>query len=183
MWRILSFILLVSLTLLGCQSEESKEPQEEQSSYEPLGYKEEGAIERRGQIPTGKDSYFKRTAEEEFRKSRYTQTNRSHDNDFNNEDAMAVVEKVHELEEVTMAQAFSTDDHMYVAIMVNPYDRRDQSIPKKVEKKVREMTDKKITIYTNNNNWDHMKNLNSRLKASEAPDRLKERIRDFFNQE
>ena len=183
MWKILSIILLVSLTLMGCQSEESVEPQEEQSSYEPLGYKGEDGIDRRGQIPTGKDSYFKRTAEEEFRNSRYNQTNRSHDNDFNNEDAMAVVEKVHELEEVTLAQAYSTDDHMYVAIMVNPYDRRDQSIPKKVEEKVREMTDKKVTIYTNNNNWDHMKDLNARLKSSEAPDRLKERIRDFFNQE
>ncbi|SFJ17010.1 Sporulation lipoprotein YhcN/YlaJ (Spore_YhcN_YlaJ) [Halobacillus dabanensis] len=183
MWRILSVAFLVSLTLLGCQAEDSKELQEEKSSYEPLGYEEDGGIDRRGKIPTGKDSYFKRTAEEEFRKSQYNQTNRSHDNDFNNEDAMAVVEKVHELDEVTMAQAFSTDDHMYVAIMVNPYDRRDQSITEKVEGKVREMTDKKITIYTNNNDWDHRKNLNSRLKASEAPDRLKERIRHFFNQE
>lgn len=183
MWKSMVVLLFASLMIVGCQSEEAKETKQEDPAYEPLGYGNDEGIERRGQIPTGKDSYFKRTAEEEFRNSRYNSTNRSHDNDFNNEDAMAVVEKVHELKEVTLAQAFSTDEHMYVAIMVNPDDRRDQSVPQRVEAKVRELTDKKVIVYTNNNNWDHMKDLNARLKASQAPDRLKEQIRNFFSQE
>ncbi|MGP4061583.1 YhcN/YlaJ family sporulation lipoprotein [Halobacillus sp. H74] len=185
MWKIIFMYLMVCTTLLACQAEDTAEPEpkEEESFYEPLEYRADEGVQRRGKIPTGKDSYFKRTAEEEFRNSRYNQTNRSHDNDFNNEDAMEIVEKVHELEEVTMAQAFSTDDHVYVAVMVNPYDRRDQSVPEKIQTKVEELTDKKVTIYTNNNNWDHMKDLNSRLKASQAPDRLKNQIRDFFKQQ
>ncbi|WP_226583343.1 YhcN/YlaJ family sporulation lipoprotein [Halobacillus litoralis] len=186
MWKSIATIACLSLLLIGCgtdETEKAAEPDERGDVYEPISYGNEGGIERRGQIPTGKDSYFKRTAEKEFRDAKYNATNRSHDNDFNNEDAMAVVEKVHELKEVTMAQAYSTDDYMYVAVMINPYDRRDQNIPKKIEDKVKEITDKKVTIYTNNNNWDHMKDMNARLKSSKAPDKVKERIRHFFNQE
>ncbi|CDQ18123.1 Sporulation lipoprotein YhcN/YlaJ (Spore_YhcN_YlaJ) [Halobacillus karajensis] len=182
MWKIISIMMLASLLMIACQPEEVPESKEEDSPYEPLGYAEDGGTERRGNIPIGKDSYFKRTAEEEHRKSKYNETNRSHDNDFNNEDAMAVVDKVNELKEVTTTQAFSTDDHMYVAVMINPYDLRDDSIPKKIEEKVREVSDKKLTVYTNNNDWDNMKNFNSRVNSSEAPERLKERVREFFNQ-
>ncbi|ARI76943.1 YhcN/YlaJ family sporulation lipoprotein [Halobacillus mangrovi] len=188
MWRILLIMVLVG-PLVACNGEQEAADQnrdqdksQEESFYEPLEYSSDKAIERRGKIPTGKDSYFKRTAEDEFRNSKYGQTNRSHDNVFNDEEAMAIMEKVNELEEVTLTQAYSTDDHVYVAVMVNPYDRRDQSVTEKVQAKVKEITDKPISIYTNNNNWDHMKDMNARLKASKAPDDLKKRIKDFFNQ-
>lgn len=92
-----------------------------------------------------------------------------------------IMEKVNELEEVTMTQAFTDDKKVYLAVMINPYDRRDQSIPKKVEAKVKEITDKPIIIYTNNNNWDHMKDLNARLKASQAPAQLKVRSEISFS--
>ncbi|ELK45722.1 YhcN/YlaJ family sporulation lipoprotein [Halobacillus sp. ACCC02827] len=183
MWKLFIVFILIPGVLAACQTgKEETVPEPKESIYEPMEYQADEGTERRGKIPTGKDSYFKRTADEEFRQSKYQETNRSHDNDFNNEDAMRVVEKVNELDEVTMAQAFSTDDRMYVAVMINPYDRRNQSIPDKIEEKVAEVSDKKVTIYTNNNNWDHMKDLNSRLKASDMPDKWKNRFQSFFNQ-
>lgn len=183
MWKIVSILMLTSIIMFACQADETAEPKEEESSpYQPLGYAQDGAIERRGQIPTGKDSYFKRTAEEEFRNAKYGETNRSHDNDFNNEDAMAVVEKVNELKEITMTQAYSTDDKVYVAVMINPYDMRDETIPGKIEAKVKQVTDKDLIVYTNNSSWDQMKNFNSRQDTSEAPKKIRERMRNFFNQ-
>lgn len=183
MWKIIGVLTAVCV-LSACQSEEALEPGTSSGEiYEPISYGEVEDPERRGQIPTGKDSYFKRTAEKDFRNARYGETNRSHDNDFSNEDAMAVVEKIHEIKEVTMAQAYSTDEDMYIAVMINPTDRRDTDVTEKIKKKAGELTDKKLTIYTNNNNWDHMKDLNARLNAAEAPDRVKERIREFFRPE
>lgn len=183
MWKIIG-VLLAACLFSACQSEEAREPEGTSDEiYEPISYGGVEDTERSGRIPTGKDSYFKRTAEKDFRNARYGETNRSHDNDFNNEDAMAVVEKIHEIKEVTMAQAYSTDDAMYIAVMINPTDRRDTDVTEKIKQKAGELTEKKLTIYTNNNNWDHMKDLNARLNAAEAPDSVKKRIREFFNRE
>ncbi|MCA0982622.1 YhcN/YlaJ family sporulation lipoprotein [Halobacillus yeomjeoni] len=185
MWKLLLCLTIPALFLTACNQgnqEEAENKEENVTFYQPLEYTEGEAIERRGKIPTGKDSYFKRTAEEENRNAKYNKTNRSHDNDFNNEDAMAILDNINELKEVTMSQVFTTEDKVYVAVMINPYDRRNHSIPGKIQSKVEELTDKKVIIWTNNNNWDNMKDLNARLKASQAPEKVKNRIREFFNQ-
>jgi|GEM_PF-5226677 len=182
MWKYFMVLMFTVLLMAGCSAQPNEKAEEETTYYEPITYGGDPGIKRRGQIPTGEDSWFKRTAEEEFRNSKFKETNRGHDNAFNNEESMVIMEKVNELEEVTMTQAFTDDKKVYLAVMINPYDRRDQSIPKKVEAKVKEITDKPIIIYTNNNNWDHMKDLNARLKASQAPAQLKSEIREFFQQ-
>ncbi|MBA2173469.1 YhcN/YlaJ family sporulation lipoprotein [Halobacillus locisalis] len=184
MWRMIFVILFFSFTLVACNNnEEATDTGDNNDQYEPLQYGADEGIERRGQIPTGKDSYFKRTAEEEFRNSRYGQTNQSHDNAFNNEDAMDIMEKVNELDEITMTQAFTTDDKAYIAVMINPYNNRDHTISERVRAKAQEVTDKKVVIWTNNNNWDNMKDVNARLKASKAPDEIRDRIVHFFQRD
>jgi hypothetical protein len=42
------------------------------------------------------------------------------------------------------------------------------------------VSDKDLVVYTNNNSWDEMKNFNSRDR--EAPDKIRERFKNFFNQ-
>lgn len=182
MWKLIGVLAFSSLTLMACNVDEALEPEEHTEEYEPMEYRGDTGIERRGQIPTGKDSYFKRTAEKEFRDTKYKESSRARDNAFNNEDAMEVVEKVNELKEVTLTQAFTTDDKVYIAVMVNPYDNRDHTMSARVRAKAKEVTDKQAVIWINNNNWDNMKDLNARLKSSKAPDDIKERIAEFFNQ-
>lgn len=181
MWKLIGVITLASVSLIACNAEETLDQEKNTEEYEPMEYRAGDGVERRGQIPTGKDSYFKRTAEKEFRDTKYEESSRGHDNAFNNEDAMEVVEKVNELKEVTLTQAFTTDDKVYIAVMVNPYDNRDHSISERVRKKASEVTNKQAVIWINNNNWDNMKDLNARLKASKAPEDIKERILNFFN--
>ena len=93
------------------------------------------------------------------------------------------MEKVNELDEITMTQAFTTDDKAYIAVMINPYNNRDHTISERVRAKAQEVTDKKVVIWTNNNNWDNMKDVNARLKASKAPDEIRDRIVHFFNRD
>ncbi|RWZ59956.1 hypothetical protein EQV77_01265 [Halobacillus fulvus] len=183
MWKETALVLCLGIGLIGCQSENGSLQDDSEDFYEPVQYKADEGIKRRGQIPTGEDSYFKRSAEDEFRHSRYDETNKAHDNDFNNEESMTIMEKVNELDEVTLTQAFANDDHVYIAVMINPYNRRDHSIPEKIRAKVEPLTDKPITIYTNNNRWDNAKDLNARLNATQAPEKLKEKIRNFFNRD
>lgn len=180
MYKFCMTLLLASLSLVGCGEENITQEDKTEEFYEPLEYRSDNGIERRGQIPIGEDSYFKRTAEKQMRQSKYGETNRSYNNEFNNDESMKIVAEVNELKEVTLTQAFSTEDHIYIAVMVNPYDRRDHTITEKIQEKIEKMTNKPITIYTNNNNWDNMKDLNARVKASDAPKELKEKVLNFF---
>ncbi|MFQ3542646.1 YhcN/YlaJ family sporulation lipoprotein [Halobacillus rhizosphaerae] len=183
MWKITVMLMIMCLPLIACNAKEPKETGENQgeSLYQPLEYSGEKEETKKSRIPIGEDSYFKRSAEEEFNKAQYGKTNQAHNNDFYNEESIAITKAVNKFDEVTMTQAFETDDQVYVAVMLNPSDYRDRTIANKIRKKVEGMTDKPVTLYTNTSNWDQMKDLNSRLKASQAPDKLKENIKNFFN--
>ncbi|MCA0969953.1 YhcN/YlaJ family sporulation lipoprotein [Halobacillus litoralis] len=183
MWKPATLSLLLALSLAACGSDETLDLEKNTDKYEPLEYRADEGIERRGQIPTGEDSYFKRSAEQDHLESKYQNTSRGRDNAFNNEDSMEIVEKVNELKEVTLTQAFTTNDKVYIAVMVNPYDYRNSTISERVQQKAEEVTDKQTVIWINNNKWDNYKDMNARLRASEAPDEIKDKIMHFFKQD
>ncbi|UOQ46264.1 YhcN/YlaJ family sporulation lipoprotein [Halobacillus salinarum] len=181
MWKRTLIFLCASVLLSACQAKEpNAESDHNETLYQPLEYRGDDKPEKKKQIPIGQDSYFKRSAEKEFNHAQYGETNKSHNNDFYNEESVAITKAVNTFDEVTMTQAFATDDHVYVAVMLNPRDYRDRKIANKIRRKVEGMTEKPVTVYTNTSNWDQMKDLNARLKASQAPNKLKKQVQDFF---
>ncbi|UOR12175.1 YhcN/YlaJ family sporulation lipoprotein [Halobacillus amylolyticus] len=182
MWKIITISLLSGTFLSGCQAEEPAETGEGSYLYEPVEYGDKEAEDHDGRIPTGEDSYFKRRTDEEMRNTKYNESNRSHDNDFNNEDAMEITHAVNEFDEVTQTQTFTNGERVYVAVMINPYDRRNGQVVNKVREKVESMTDLPVIVYSNNSQWEDMKDMNARLKATQAPENIRERVTNFFKQ-
>ncbi|GGF06940.1 hypothetical protein GCM10010954_01760 [Halobacillus andaensis] len=173
-----------ALLLSACGNDIPDKVNESQSDelYQPIEYTEDDGKKEGNQIPTGEDQYFKRTSQDEMRETKYSKTNRSHDNAFNNEESMAITQEVNELKEITMTQAFTNGEKAYVAVMVNPYDWRDEDIEEKILEKAQAVTDLPVVVYTNINSWEKKKDVNARRAADEAPDKVRERIRDFFKE-
>ncbi|WP_163526466.1 YhcN/YlaJ family sporulation lipoprotein [Halobacillus ihumii] len=182
MWKIIAVSLLSGMFLVACQADEPAETGKESYFYEPVEYGKEDAPKQEGKIPTGEENYFKRRADEEMRDTKYSETNRSHDNDFNNEDSMEITQAVNEFKEVTQTQTFTNGERVYVAVMINPHDRRNGKVIKKIRQKVEPMTDLPVTIYSNNSQWEDVKDLNARSKAQQLPENLREKIKQFFQQ-
>ncbi|MFD2926093.1 YhcN/YlaJ family sporulation lipoprotein [Halobacillus naozhouensis] len=182
MWKIIAISLMSGIFLVACQADGPAKTGNESYFYEPVEYGKEDAPKHEGKIPTGEENYFKRSTDEEMRDSKYSETNKSHDNDFNNEESMEITQAVNELTEVTQTQAFTNGERVYVAVMINPHDRRNGNVIKEVRQKVESMTDLPVTVYSNNSQWEDMKDLNARLKAQQMPKNLRERIKQFFQQ-
>ncbi|MCP3025554.1 YhcN/YlaJ family sporulation lipoprotein [Halobacillus sp. A5] len=184
MYYKIGCLFLLVLALSGCTNDVPDKTEESQSEelYQPIEYSEDEGKKEGSQIPTGEDQFFKRSSQDEMRESKYSETTRGHDNSFNNEESMAITQEVNELKEVTMTQAFTNGEKAYVAVMVNPYDWRDEDIEEKVLEKAEGVTDLPVVVYTNINSWDKKKDENARRAADEAPDKVRERIRDFFKE-
>lgn len=184
MWKCICMLTGCGIILMACSGDVPEKTEESQSEelYQPIEYTEDDGSVQSEEIPTGEDQYFKRSTQEENKETKYSETNRSHDNDFNNEESMLITQKVNELKEITLTQAFTNGEKAYVAVMINPYDRRDKDIEEKVMEKASTVTDLPIVVYTNINVWDQKKDDNARIKAAEAPKALQERIQQFFNQ-
>ncbi|WP_101844426.1 YhcN/YlaJ family sporulation lipoprotein [Halobacillus sp. Marseille-P3879] len=182
MYRRCGLLIVMLATMGACTNDVPDKTEESQSEelYQPIEYTEDEGIPKGEQIPTGEDQFFKRSSQQEMRNSKYSKTTPGHDNAFNNEESMAITEEVNELKEVTMTQAFTNGEKAYVAVMLNPYDWRDEDIEEKVLKKAESVTDLPVVVYTNVNSWDKKKDENARKGADEAPDKIRERIRDFF---
>ncbi|UOQ93855.1 YhcN/YlaJ family sporulation lipoprotein [Halobacillus shinanisalinarum] len=183
MWKMITMFLLICIFLIACQAEEPAETGEGNYLYEPVEYGGNEAQDHDGRIPTGEDSYFKRRTDEEMRNTKYNESNRSHDNDFNNEDAMEITHAVNEFDEVTQTQTFTNGERVYVAVMINPYDRRNGKVVNKIRQKVETMTDLEVVVYSNNSQWEDVKDMNARLKATQAPENIKEKVTNFFKQD
>ncbi|MCP3030439.1 YhcN/YlaJ family sporulation lipoprotein [Halobacillus sp. A1] len=182
MWKILIVILLAAV-LSACKDDIPEKTNESQSDelYQPIEYTDEDKKPKGTQIPTGEDQFFKRSTQEEMRETKYSETTRSHDNAFNNEEAMLITQEVNELKEVTLSQAFTNGEKAYVAVMVNPHDYKDEKIAEKVLEKAEAVTDLPVVVYTNVSQWDRRKDEDARSRAAEAPEALKKQIKDFFN--
>ncbi|WP_173916023.1 YhcN/YlaJ family sporulation lipoprotein [Halobacillus sp. Marseille-Q1614] len=182
MWKIIGFLTIAALSLMACnQDVPEKEETAQEELYQPMEYSEDEGKKKGTQIPTGEDQYFKRSAQEEMKENKYSETTKSHDNPFNNEDAMLITEKVNELKEVTLTQTFTNGEKAFIAVKVNPTDRRDKDIEEKIIKKAETVTDLPIVVYTNINAWNQKKEEDNRRMATEAPEKIKQRISDFFS--
>ncbi|MFD1018889.1 YhcN/YlaJ family sporulation lipoprotein [Thalassobacillus hwangdonensis] len=186
MYRWIGLLMVVSLFILGGCGQDDQAQEKQQNDTENL-YQPMKSGEQNDEVETpdpdyGNRPYHKRDETREIRNTQYGESNRSHDNGFYNEESLRITEAVNEIKEVTMTQAIATEDRIMVAVMINPYDQRDHSVAQKVRHKVEKMANgKKVYVYTNNNRWDHMKDLNARLKAEQAPGKVKEQINEFID--
>ncbi|WP_179134030.1 YhcN/YlaJ family sporulation lipoprotein [Halobacillus massiliensis] len=182
MWKIYGIFAVAVLSMTACAGNDHvKENNVQEELYQPMEYTEDKGEKKGTQIPTGEDQYFKRSYQEEMKENKYSETTRSHDNPFNNEDAMIITEKVNELKEVTLTQTFTNGEKAYIAVKVNPADRRDKDIEEKIIKKAETVTDLPIVVYTNLNAWNQKKEEANRQKAAEAPEKIKQKVSDFFS--
>ncbi|WP_181349703.1 YhcN/YlaJ family sporulation lipoprotein [Thalassobacillus sp. CUG 92003] len=182
MVKILLTMFSMLVLISGCGNDEAQENEKDNELYQPIEYRA-SEKEDEGTIPYGNNRYQKRAERDEIRDSLYKETNRSHDNDFYNEESLQISEAINEIPEVTMTQAFSTDERVMIAVMIEPYKRRQNDIDDKIRAKAKEIVpDKKIVVYTNNSHWDQMKDLNARLKATKAPEDVQRKIKAFFDQ-
>ncbi|MBM7554635.1 YhcN/YlaJ family sporulation lipoprotein [Thalassobacillus pellis] len=182
MWKkpLTGFVFLLVITS-GCNTADETRQEDQQNIYESVTDDREQGVQQDYRPRHGAPNLFKQEEEEEMKNAEHEKTNRGHDNDFYNEQSLAITREVNEMKEVVMTQAIATENRVMVAVMLDPYSRRDRSVKRLIRERVDAMTDvEEIYVYTNYSKWDEMKNLNARVRAAQAPEKVKEEINQFL---
>ncbi|WP_158591724.1 YhcN/YlaJ family sporulation lipoprotein [Oceanobacillus halophilus] len=101
---------------------------------------------------------------------------------FTNEETELISKKLKQQKDIIQAQVASTEDRIIVAVMLREhFDHNVTSDIDDIEKQVKKIvpnTEKQIIVYTDDVQWDRMKNLNARYKSGKNGDEL---FNNFLN--
>ncbi|MFG6118961.1 YhcN/YlaJ family sporulation lipoprotein [Thalassobacillus sp. B23F22_16] len=184
MWKQLAAgTFVIAFVLAGCNTQETRQNDQDTNTYDPLETTEQGNSEtNKEELRRGAPNKIKREAEEDMRDTTYNISNRAHDNDFYNEKSMEVTRAVSELSEVSVARAIATDGRILVGVVPTPHAKDDHDLKNKVRNKVAEVSDEKdVVIHVNHSDWDEMKDLDARVRAEKAPEKVREEINKFID--
>ncbi|WP_085991795.1 YhcN/YlaJ family sporulation lipoprotein [Oceanobacillus senegalensis] len=103
---------------------------------------------------------------------------------FVNEETQRITKELTKNRDIIQAQVASIDDRIIVAVMLRKHFNHDASndseaIKKEVEKMV---PDKQIIVYTDDIQWDRMKNFNARYNAGKNGENIEEFFDNLINQ-
>ncbi|WP_249870983.1 YhcN/YlaJ family sporulation lipoprotein [Oceanobacillus saliphilus] len=100
---------------------------------------------------------------------------------FTNEESIRISEELAKQKDIIQAQVASTEDRIIVAVMLR--EHFDHHVAHKIEDEVRKIvpdSDKQIIVYTDDIQWDRMKNIDARLGARETGYELGNILEEFF---
>ncbi|WP_156291184.1 YhcN/YlaJ family sporulation lipoprotein [Oceanobacillus salinisoli] len=105
---------------------------------------------------------------------------------FTNEETEMISSELKKERDIVQAQVASTDDRIIVAVMLREHFNQDVApVVRDIEGRVRQIvpnTDKEIVVYTDDIQWDRLKNLHARTKASENGENIEELFENLINQ-
>lgn len=116
--------------------------------------------------------------EQEFVNEGDKNVNAKNEDRYTNEKTLQISEYLSERKEIVQAQVAETDDRIIIAVQTENHEYHD--LNRIIEEEVRRIEpEKQIVVYTDDNYWERMRNLNSRQIKLE--DDIENSLREFFN--
>ncbi|MGJ9457087.1 YhcN/YlaJ family sporulation lipoprotein [Oceanobacillus sp. CF4.6] len=176
--NVMLFVLMIFIFAACNGEEQNTSEQSNEESVQPMHYDDknrdiynvqEPSIGQRGGYP---QSEQKGVNSSDF--SKYSDA-------FTNEESIRITEELKKRKDIIQAQVASTDDRIIVAVMLR--EHFDRQIPDDIEENVREIvpqTDKEIIVYTDDIQWDRMKDFDARLQSKNMGEGMENVIEDLF---
>ncbi|WP_424474857.1 YhcN/YlaJ family sporulation lipoprotein [Oceanobacillus kimchii] len=100
---------------------------------------------------------------------------------FTNEESIRLTESLRNRVDVVQAQVASTEECIVVGVILKEHADPDtgDKLVKHIERQL-EDNNKEIIVYTDDIQWDRMKNLDSRLQAKEMGEQVEHLFEDIF---
>ncbi|WP_087971793.1 YhcN/YlaJ family sporulation lipoprotein [Oceanobacillus rekensis] len=101
---------------------------------------------------------------------------------FTNEESIRIMEELVKQKDIIQAQVASTDDRIIVAVMLR--ENLDREIADDIEAEVKEIvpaSDKEVIVYTDDVQWDRMKNFDSRIQSEDMDEDTTNFMEEFFH--
>ncbi|WP_284139709.1 MULTISPECIES: YhcN/YlaJ family sporulation lipoprotein [unclassified Virgibacillus] len=158
------WMTLVITVLVACDGDTSvKKTKENDSEAAPIHYEtEQEQQERLGSHQSDKHERDAYPQQEEKSLNGGDRTG-SYTDKYTTEDGVRVADHLMNMKEVKVAQVAITKDKVIVAVRLA--EGVDPTIQKNIEREVSKfISDKPIVIYTDDNHWDRIRNMNSRFK-------------------
>ncbi|SEA94602.1 Sporulation lipoprotein YhcN/YlaJ (Spore_YhcN_YlaJ) [Thalassobacillus cyri] len=182
MWKKpIASVFAIGILMTGCNTEEAQENSKQNNVYDPLETTEKNNDTESNELRRGAPNRIKREAEEDMRNTTYNMSDRAHNNEYYNEQSMAITRSINELPQVSTSTAFATEDRVLVGVVPTIYGRKDHNLKNLVREKVAEVTEEKnVVIYMNHSDWEELRDLNARVRAEKAPEKVKGEINKFL---
>lgn len=179
--KIMTVMAVFLLFAAGCTysgNMEMKDPDNPNGETQPINYKSKA--EQYGQTEN-------QTRHQEYLKNRTNagDTRGSNTDIFTTDEAVAISDRLRGKSVINQAQVASTGDRIIIGVMLTKYAKRhadDQQIIREIETEVQSMAPgKEIIVYTDDDRWNQMKDLNASMKKTNADEKADEYIDRFIN--
>ncbi len=177
--KSICFILLFML-LIGCNAENETSEQRKDDVVQPIHFEPKTDANNRyesKQPSIGERGGYPQSKQEGVNASDFTH----YSDAFTNEESARITEELSKQKDIIQAQVASTEDRIVVAVILREHFNHD--VTQNIKQEVREIipnTDKQVIVYTDDIEWDRMKNLDARLRAKNNGDDLETFIEDLF---
>ncbi|WP_226037023.1 YhcN/YlaJ family sporulation lipoprotein [Aquibacillus saliphilus] len=190
-----SFFLLLFCFIVGCNNQNEEALDRDKSiddNYHPLAYNTKSEEEKRiREHHNAKDNQGKNqeNIEEQYLNGFQKDMNNprgtedSYTKSFYNQDSETISKEINELDEVRLTQTIVTDEQIIISAMLKQeyYDVNLESIAEKIRSKAEQtIPNKKVVVYTDAIYWNKMRDLNSRMKSEDNPDKKQYHLDNFF---
>ncbi|MEN2765869.1 YhcN/YlaJ family sporulation lipoprotein [Ornithinibacillus xuwenensis] len=174
-------LLTLVFILVGCgaENEEGMNGSDNQNQIDPINY--ETPQEQRDRVGEREKSIGELggypQSEQKFINEGDKNISAKNEDRYTNERTLLISEYLAERKEIVQAQVVETKDRIIVAIQTENHEY--PNLNKIVEEEVRQIEpSKQIVVYTDDNYWERMRNLNS--KKIDFDDNIRDTLDNFF---
>ncbi|WP_339228268.1 YhcN/YlaJ family sporulation lipoprotein [Oceanobacillus sp. FSL K6-2867] len=173
-------LIFLVVLLTGCNAGQETSEEQKSDMVQPIHFEPETDENNRyksRQPSIGERGGYPQSKQEAANKSDFAHYSDS----FTNEESARITEELSKQKDIIQAQAASTEDRIVVSVILREHFNHDISHNIKEEvRKIVPNTDKQIIVYTDDIEWDRMKNLDARLQAKNNGDDLEAFIKELF---
>ncbi len=172
--------MMLLLLVAGCNAGQDTSEQRRDNTIQPIHFEPETNANDRyetNQPSIGEQGGYPQSEQEGVNASDF-----SHYSDaFTNEESARITKELSKQKDIIQTQVASTEDRIVVAVILR--EHFDHDVSHHIEEEVKKIvpdTDKQIIVYTDDIEWDRMKNLDARLQAKYNGDDLERFVEDLF---
>jgi len=171
-------LILITMMIACSPTEQGESNQTKDSSVQPMHFDKKQADIYDNQEPSiGEQGGYIQSEQRGVNQADFS----NYSDAFTNEESVHITRALEKQKDIIQAQVASLEDRIVVAVMLR--EHLDHDVSQRIEKDVKEIvpdTNKQIIVYTDDIQWDRMKNLDTRLKAKTVGDDLENSIKELF---
>lgn len=170
----LGLIILMLGAITACTNEPTDKAENgNQQSTQPIHYETEQ--EKRERLGTFAENGKKKYPQSEQKKGTEANFKNGYSDSFTNEETEMITRALKNKTQIVQAQVAATEDRIIVGVMLKDDVRQD--IGNEIKQEVKKLvpnSNKEIIVYTDEEHWNKMKNLDNRLKPKYNGEKLEE---------